>query len=235
MKIILGSGYVGQALYEADPTWLRTSRQPGKEIQFNFHDTATWQNISGGDFGLMSFAMDSVRLAQAFATQVLPRFKHFCILSSTGFFLPDSQGIVTEDNPLDLQLERVQCEEILFNQGAQVLHLAGIYGPGRNPLDWLKSGRVKDLWKWVNLIHRDDIVQFVEALVSYPNERGRFIASDDQPMIWKEIAESLGISTATSNPPSVIQGKRVNSQASKNRLKIKLKFPNVISGVKSLR
>ena len=67
---------------------------------------------------------------------------------------------IDESAPIDCSKARVQGEEFLREtRGAIVLRVAGIYGPGRSPYDWLKTGRVAVSRKYVNLIHVEDLAE----------------------------------------------------------------------------
>ena len=81
---------------------------------------------------------------------------------------------IDESAPIDLTKPRVQGEEYLRNEhGAIVLRVAGIYGPGRNPLDWIRQGRVGPSRKYVNLIHVEDLAAIcLAALEKGETRRG---------------------------------------------------------------
>ncbi len=54
----------------------------------------------------------------------------------------DESAVVDEQTPHDLAVERVKNEEYMKGRGAVVLALSGIYGYSRNPLAWLRAGRI---------------------------------------------------------------------------------------------
>ena len=71
---------------------------------------------------------------------------------------------IDETAPIDYTKPRVQGEEFLRTEcGAIVLRVAGIYGPGRHPYDWITSGRVGLSDKYVNLIHVEDLAAICKA------------------------------------------------------------------------
>jgi nucleoside-diphosphate-sugar epimerase len=99
---------------------------------------------------------------------------------------------IDETAPIDLGKPRVQGEEFLRNTcGAIVLRVAGIYGPARNPVDWLRTGRVKPSPKYVNLIHVEDLAAVCLAAL----ERGLggeiYNVSDGTPRTWQNIAHAV--------------------------------------------
>jgi nucleoside-diphosphate-sugar epimerase len=83
---------------------------------------------------------------------------------------------------------RVQGEEYLRNElGAIVLRVAGIYGSGRNPLDWIKNGRVGPSRKYVNLIHADDLAAICLLALEHGKPGEVYNVSDGTPRTWNEV------------------------------------------------
>ncbi len=67
---------------------------------------------------------------------------------------------------------------------AHVFRLAGIYGPGRNPLDRIRSGTAHRIVKpglKLSRIHRDDIVGILCASIARPNPGAIYNVADDEP------------------------------------------------------
>jgi nucleoside-diphosphate-sugar epimerase len=86
------------------------------------------------------------------------------------------------------------------------LVLSGIYGPERQPVNWLRKGLIPSLQKTVNLIHRDDIVDITCHLLEencVPHGQ-RLNISDGMPLRWSEIANYYAIQSGGSinNKPS---------------------------------
>jgi nucleoside-diphosphate-sugar epimerase len=99
---------------------------------------------------------------------------------------------IDEATPIDFNKPRVIGEEYLRKDcGAIVLRVAGIYGPGLIPLDWIRSGRVGPSRKYVNLIHVEDLA--VICLTAL--ERGKpgevYNVSDGTPRTWEEICQMV--------------------------------------------
>ncbi|HEX7766576.1 MAG TPA: hypothetical protein VF443_07670, partial [Nitrospira sp.] len=121
--------------------------------------------------------------------------RRLVVLGSTSAYdQGDSQEypppLIDETAPIDLTKPRVQGEEFLRSAcDAIVLRVAGIYGPGRNPLDWIRTGRVGPTRKYVNLIHVEDLAAICLAAM----ERGRpgeaYNVSDGQPRTWEDICQ----------------------------------------------
>lgn len=121
---------------------------------------------------------------------------------------PDAHGEwVNEDSPLaepasDAARALIAAERLFAGLGAKgiawnVIRLSGIYGPGRHLwLDRIREGAFVLPGEgsiYLNLIHRDDIVRallaLVEKSVDFPN--GIFNLSDGSPALKSEIVEWL--------------------------------------------
>jgi hypothetical protein len=48
---------------------------------------------------------------------------------------------------------RYEIEDSLRKEGATILYLGGIYGPGRDPINWYQKGWVSNGETYLNLIH----------------------------------------------------------------------------------
>ncbi|TKB52079.1 MAG: hypothetical protein E8D50_09465 [Nitrospira sp.] len=82
----------------------------------------------------------------------------------------------------------MQGEEYLReHHGAIVLRVAGIYGPGRNPLDWITTGRVSPSRKYVNLIHAEDLAAICLLALEKGKPGESYNVSDGTPRTWNEI------------------------------------------------
>jgi nucleoside-diphosphate-sugar epimerase len=93
-----------------------------------------------------------------------------------------------ETAPIETNKPRVQGEEFLrIHCHAIVLRVAGIYGPGRNPLDWIRAGQVGLSRKYVNLIHVEDLAEICLAALDRGNHGETYNISDGTPRTWKDI------------------------------------------------
>ncbi len=191
---ILGAGYVGKALLarfpDADHT-RRTATDAPRAHRFDLDDPATWDNPPcAGRHVVWTFPAAPLARAQAFFGQCLRDSAALIVLGSTSAYrIADSDAVPTVDeaSPLDLDQPRVAGEEWLREQGATVLQLAGIFGPGREPLDWLRRGRIRDGAKIVNLIHVDDIVAVIAHLLAHPAPGERINIANGEPLVWRDL------------------------------------------------
>lgn len=193
---VLGAGYVGAALWRRFPAAMATRRRPASgALAFDLADEASWNNLPcAGRHVVWTFAAEPPARVRAFHEACLKHAASLIVLGSTSAYRVDDEASVPrldEDAPLDLSLPRVEGEEWLRAQGAAVLRLAGLFGPGREPADWLRRGRIGDGSKLVNLIHVDDVVDAIAALLAHPRPGAHINASNGEPTTWHALAADL--------------------------------------------
>lgn len=192
---VLGAGHVGQALLRRFPATAATRRRAAPPLQsFDLRDPASWGNPPlSGRAVVWTFPAEPLALVQAFFAAHLQDAAGLIVLGSTSAYrVADAAGspivTVTEQTPLDLGQPRVQGEEWLRKRGATVLQLAGIFGPGRDPVSWLQKGLIRDGAKLVNLIHVDDIVAVIAHVLVQPLPGARINVVNGEPLPWRELA-----------------------------------------------
>ena len=199
--LILGHGYVGSALASRLPQAMYTSSSPEKAnntagIYFNLNDRDSWNNLPDVNTVIWTFAATPLELVEEFYQSNLQHCENLLVYASTSCYqLSGEEDLVTEDYPLSYTKPRVAGEEYLRKHNAAILVLSGIYGPERQPVNWLHKGLIRSLEKTVNLIHRDDIVDItcyllLENCVPYGK---RLNISDGMPKRWSEIADHYAI------------------------------------------
>ncbi len=207
--VILGSGYTARfVLPPAERQYSRilaTSRepdrhlthiQPDRRIQFDLTRQDTWKNIPTDTELLWCFPAEPPDLVQEFAAAMNLASRRFVVLGSTSAYPAGSSEypppLVDETAPIDLTQHRVAGEEFLRTHcGATILRVAGIYGPGRNPLDWIKKGRVGPSRKYVNLIHVEDLAAICLAALERGTPGEAYNVSDGTPRTWKDICDTV--------------------------------------------
>jgi len=138
--------------------------------------------------------------------------------SSTGVYGQTDGSTVTEDSPAQPERETarilVAAEEIALATGGCVLRLSGIYGPGRSiNLQRLFAGEASiesgEPSRFLNQVHRDDIVSAIRHLVDGPSSTWNgeiFHVSDSRPLTMRECYEWLsghfGIPLAPETAPT---------------------------------
>ena len=175
--VVLGSGYTGRGLHKMGApqgrTVYATSRNPlhnladipsELRLKFELEQPSTWPNLPAHADLIWCFPATPLEQVRAFAHSLGAPPRRIVILGSTSAYeVSDDSGEyppswIDESAPIDVSKPRVQGEEYLREyHGAIVLRVAGIYGPGRNPLDWIRQGRVGSSGKYVNLIHVEDL------------------------------------------------------------------------------
>lgn len=207
---ILGSGYTAKflmPLVEQRYTHVfATSRNPdqhlghlmcNQRVAFDLTRPETWASIPRATDVLWCFPAVPLELVKQFAESSLFHARRLVVLGSTSSY---DDGVAAEYPPpwidetatIDLTKPRVQGEELLRTcYGAIILRVSGIYGPGRNPLDWIRTGRVNRSCKYVNLIHVEDLGATCLAALRHAKSGEVYNVSDGQPRTWNEICETV--------------------------------------------
>ncbi len=133
-----------------------------------------------------------------------------------------------------------------------LFRLAGIYGPGRNALETVRSGRARRVVKpgqVFSRIHRDDIAQTLRASMAAPNPGAAYNLCDDEAAPPQDVitfaCDLLGV-----DPPPEIpfeqadlspmgqsfyrDNKRVSNARIKDELGVTLKWPTYREGLRGL-
>ena len=206
--VILGSGYTARFVlpivasrYDAV---FATSREPdrhlghvpsNRRIRFDLTQQDTWKNIPADADLLWCFPAAPLDLVKQFAAALQPPSRRLVVLGSTSAYATDGSIEypplwIDETAPIDLTQPRVEGEEFLRTHcHAVILRVAGIYGPGRNPLDWIVKGRVGPSRKYVNLIHVEDLAAICLAALERGIPGKVYNVSDGTPRTWKEICD----------------------------------------------
>jgi nucleoside-diphosphate-sugar epimerase len=232
--VILGCGYVGRFLFSRASaqgksvlathrgTHRYTPDHPASAHRlFDLARPETWDQIPQGADLIWCFPAVPIGLVQQFAARLRASTCRLVVLGSTSAYdLPNSAGDypppwIDESSPLDLTKPRVQGEEYLRKElGAIMLRVAGIYGPGRNPLDWIRTGRVGPSRKFVNLIHVEDLADVCLMALDHGKPGEAYNVSDGTPRTWDEICrfvqQHCGINPSTSNA-RMESGKRISN------------------------
>ena len=167
--------------------------QPDQRIRFDLAQQSTWKNIPTDTDLLWCFPATPLELVEQFAAKLTPCSRRLVVLGSTSAYAGEGSSAyppawIDETAPIDLTQPRVSGEEFLRTRSAAViLRVAGIYGPGRNPLDWIKKGRVGLSRKYVNLIHVEDLATICLAALERGTPGEAYNVSDGIPRTWKDI------------------------------------------------
>lgn len=238
--LILGRGYSGKILERVLATSKHevsfTRRNDPIAIRLDLSDTSTWQFQDSFDYTYWLAPSPSPDLVNSFLQKKRSQLGKIICCSSTGFFLNPAElhAEVNESSPLDLANPRVQAENILLKEAdAMIVHAAGIYGPNRNPQNWLASVRIAPSAKLLNLIHVGDLVLFFCKSIEQYQARSRWVLSDDHPKSWNQLyqawAEELRL-------PQLREGssegsKRVNPKKTFEVFNFKPVYEDVFQGI----
>ncbi|MEQ1627505.1 MAG: NAD-dependent epimerase/dehydratase family protein [Nitrospira sp.] len=249
--VILGSGYTARFLWplvaDRSPKVFATSRAPEQHLsyvppvqrlRFDLSQPDTWGNIPRDADLLWCFPATPIELVRQFAATLTGSPRRLVVLGSTSAYdQGDSQEYpppwISENAPIDLSKPRVQGEEYLRReQRAIVLRVAGIYGPGRNPLDWIRTGRVKSSRKYVNLIHVEDLAAICLAALERGTPGEAYNVSDGTQRTWEEICLTAEQHWNVRSPQSASTqdtGKRISNAKLTQDLGYTIQRPDLFS------
>jgi nucleoside-diphosphate-sugar epimerase len=201
-------------------------------LRFDLEQPSTWLNIPAQADLIWCFPATPLEQVQAFARTLDAPPRRIVVLGSTSAYEVSDHSAeyppswIDESAPIDLTKSRVQGEEYLRERhGAIVLRVAGIYGPERNPLDWIRQGRVGPSRKYVNLIHVEDLAAICLAAIEKGKPGETYNVSDGTPRTWSEICATAqqrwGVAAARVNEDHS-SGKRIST--SKLRTELDYRF-----------
>jgi hypothetical protein len=248
--VVLGSGYTGRVVRSIGASQGKavhaTSRSPLKNLagipseyrlSFDLEQPSTWPNIPASADLIWCFPATPLEQVQAFAHTLDQPPRRIIVLGSTSAYEVSDHSTeypppwIDESAPIDRTKPRVQGEEFLrANCGAIVLRVAGIYGPGRNPLDWIRQGRVGQSRKYVNLVHVEDLAAICLLALDKGKPGEAYNVSDGQPYIWSEIcatAQQRWSVTVAATTESRTSGKRVSNAKLRAGLDYTFKHPDL--------
>ena len=181
--------------------------------------------------------------------------KKFIYTSSTSVYGQNDGSIVTEENPAtpDVETSKVlaETEKLLLIAVAErkfpavVLRVAGIYGPARGHSfkQFLKNeARLEgDGARWLNMIHRDDVIGVIIAALENGKPGEIYNATDDAPVSQLDFFAWLATELDRPMPPTVshdaetarkrgVTNKRVSNAKLRAELKYEFKFPDFRAG-----
>ncbi|WP_155970047.1 Rossmann-fold NAD(P)-binding domain-containing protein [Nitrospira japonica] len=247
--VVLGAGYTGRRLIarltQTSRPFFATSRDPDRHLamlppsqrlNFDLHRPETWATIPAQADIVWCFPAAPVDLVRACAEVLKTGTGRMVVLGSTSAYDTDDTRLypppwLDETAPIDLSQPRVQGEEYLRNElGAVILRVAGIYGEDRNPLNWIRSGRVGPSRRFVNLIHVEDLADICLLALEKGTRGEIYNVSDGTPRTWEQIClvarERWGVSSpaeTTAREP----GKRIDARKLRETLHAPLRHPDL--------
>ncbi len=222
-------------------------------IKFTTHILIAIPPDENGDVVLADFS-DILPLAQ--------NLKWIGYLSSTAVYGNHDGAFVNEESILRPSSKRAKQRIIAetewldfgkkYKINVNIFRLAGIYGPERNAIDQVRSGKARSIFKEGQVfsrIHVEDIARVIVAATKLDSIREIYNLADDEPCPTFEVnnfaAELLGVT-----PPPIINikeaelsemakefyndNKRISNSKIKDKLHIKLKYPTFREGLKAM-
>lgn len=188
---------------------------------------------------------------------------HFIYISTSGIY-GDQQGkLTTEKTPVNPKADRAKrrynAEQQLNVWSSNnhvpitILRVAGIYGPGRLPLQRIKNQipmLYENLAPQTNRIHADDLAQICVAaatknaageiynvsdgtnsnMTDYFNTIADFFNLPRPPLVdWNEAEKTISKGMLS----YLKESRKIDNSKMINELKVKLKYPNLNDGLKS--
>lgn len=210
---------------------------------FYLEQPSTWLNIPMIADLIWCFPATPLAQVQAFAKTLGAMPRRFVVLGSTSAYdVGHSQEYppawIDESAHIDLSKPRVQGEEYLRKEhGAIVLRVAGIYGPGRSPLNWIRQGRVGPSRKYVNLIHVEDLAAICLVALEHGKPGEAYNVSDGTPRTWEDIyhtAQTRWGIVATGRRKDDATGKRISTDKLMRTLHPRLQHSDLYTELQSL-
>ena len=252
--VILGTGYTGRVLFRQaraegrivfaasrTPETNLLDIPPEQRLLFDLDHHETWNAIPTQADAVWTFPAVPPDTIGAFGEQIAPHLRRLIVLGATSAYDGSPQAMrgepVDETASVDRSIARVQSEELLRERyGAIVLRVAGIYGPGRNPLDWIRQGRVGYSHRYVNLIHVEDLAAIILQALEDGVPGDTYNVSDGTPRRWSEIMDAAAArwGTAKPLPADPTAGKRISNRKMLAELGYTLRYPDLYKALEEL-
>ena len=227
--LLLGAGYTAKALipellargYSVSATSRTPEKLTGYGVKPILFDTIATpeltQALSEAQIILSSVPPRDGRdpIIQAFPgdfSQYAPRLEWVGYLSATSVY-GNKGGHWAFENELltpgtQRGKDRVVAELDWMGSGAPVhiFRLAGIYGPGRNPFEKIRTGEARAVIKSghiVNRIHVADIVSVIMAAIDQPDPVRAFNIADDTPSSPQDVLDFGANLIGVDRPPHI--------------------------------
>lgn len=211
---ILGLGYTGLRILESLNDEFRITSFSRKTTVSNskiydFGDEESVRKFVGEyenstfDSLIITFPLHSVPTKYLLTEAFSKVSRRKWLLGTTSIY--KREGEIRESTPKNPEHERFEIEEKFLESGGKILRLSGIYGPSRNPADWIRKGLVRKSKRQLNLCHISDITEAVRGILSDLEDKlpSELVLSDNQWHTWWEIFQFLEEKGRISNYPEV--------------------------------
>ena len=192
----------------------------------------------------------------------LPKRSKFIYLSSTGVYGDHQGNWVNESSSLkpktQLGIYRLNAERAWKNLVEKfgvkliIMRLAGIYGPGRSPIEKLQKGEARVIRKpglLFSRIHIDDIVGLIKLCLERDDIFGTYNICDNKPAssetVIKEAARLIDVDFPEPISPEKLslskvalgfysESKKVSNKKLLEDFRYRMKYPDYVSGLKAI-
>ena len=256
--VILGSGYTGHWIYRLAaqrslPIQASSRRpdhhlidiEPPARIRFDLEEPTTWAALPPDADLIWTFPAIPLEQVQAFARHCCRPQRRLVVLGSTsaydtgGTAVVDPPHWIDETHPINTDLSRVQGEEYLrTHHGATILRVAGIYGPNRNPVEWIRQGRVGPSNKYVNLIHVEDLAHLCLLALQHGRTGETYNVSDGHPRRWADVCAEVSGRWGIVSPREAGRsesGKRIHNHKILSQFGYTLRHPDFYRALQSIQ
>lgn len=260
--LILGAGYVAQpltaALTAAGHDFLAVNRTLGVDItkpddlkKLSRHWDCVINTVSSNKGDAEAYRrvfLEGTRNVIAWLSE--SKIQNYVYTSSTSVYGQIDGSIVDENTPTEPVTETgkilVDTEQLLRGSSAIILRLAGIYGPERGHLFRQclagKAVVTGNGSRYINMIHRDDVVRAIMAAVERGDPGEIYNVADDEPVTELQFFQWLSKTLNRPMPPFAAElpsrkrgftNKRVSNRRLREELRCQLEFPNFRVGYAS--
>ena len=155
-------------------------------------------------------------------------------ISATSVYPPSKEVVKESDATLDTPLARI--EELFMNAkglNTTIVRFGGLYGPGRNPGNFFKNGRViQNPEGVVNMIHQEDCLAIIHEIIQRGVENDIFNACGDthptRRVFYTNAKQKLGLDAPAFEEGQPIVVKEISSEKLKKKLSYTFKYADIL-------
>lgn len=114
------------------------------------------------------------------------------LIGTTSIYRRDvARDVIDENTATVPDHHRASIEASVIAGGATVVRVSGLYGDERDPIRWIRAGRIKNEPRQANLIHHADVAAAVLRLLDVEVLEPIYNLSDGERLTWRQTMEAL--------------------------------------------